>query len=84
MTTETPLAIVDPDSLTALFGGDPSEKPDEDIVELCTELRRRRSVFASDEAVKALKDKNKRAKATDPASPALADKPSSELSLDDL
>ena len=81
---DTPLSVADPDSLTALFGGDPSEKSEEDIVSLCTELRRRRSVFAAEEAVKTLKDKNKRAKATDPASPALADKPSSEISLDDL
>lgn len=82
--TDSPLAVVDPDSLTALFSGDPAEKSPEDIIALCTELRRRRSVFASEEAVKALKDKSKRAKATDPASPALADKPSSEISLDDL
>lgn len=82
--TDTPLSVVDPDSLTALFSGDPTTKSDEDITALCAELRRRRSVFASEEAAKALKDKPKRAKATDPAAPALADKPSSELSLDDL
>lgn len=81
--TDTPLAIADPDSLTALFG-DPAGKPEKDIVALCTELRRRRSVFAAEEAVKALKDKPKRAKATDPADPIVKDKPSSELSLDDL
>ena len=80
----TPLAVTDPDSLTALFAGDPSEKPEDDIVALCTELRRRRSVFASEEAARALKDKPRRAKATDPADPAVKDKPTSELSLDDL
>lgn len=82
--TETPLTAADPDSLTALFTGDPDEKPEADIVSLCTELRRRRSVFAAEEAVKALSSKPKRAKATDPAEAAIKDKPSSELSLDDL
>lgn len=84
MTESSPLAEANPDSLTALFG-DPMEKPEAEITALVDELRRRRSVFASEEAVRAMKDKPKRAKVgTDPASPQVLDKPSSEISLGDL
>lgn len=80
----TPLAAADPDSLTAYFAGDMVDKPEADIVALVSEVRRRRSVWASEEAVKAMNEKKKRPKATDPATAALLDKPTSELSLDDI
>lgn len=81
----SPLLIADPDSLTALFSSDPLEHTDAQRAALITELRRRRSVFASEEAAKALAGKTKRAKqGTDPADAAKLDKPAGELSLDDL
>lgn len=82
---QSPLTPADPDSLTALFSVDPLTHTEAQRRELYVELRRRRSVFASDEAAKALAGKKTRApKGTDPGDPAKLDKPAGELSLDDL
>jgi len=83
----SPLLSTDPDAVTKLFDADPLTLTDAQLLALITELRRRRSVFASEEAAKALAGKAKRARGSNDASPeaaALADKPTSEISLDDL
>lgn len=81
----SPLAAADPDSLTALFANDPLTHTQAELLDLCAELRRRRSVFASEEAVKALKPKAAKVKrGSEPADAAKLDKPAGELSLDDL
>jgi hypothetical protein len=81
----SPLTVADPDSLTALFSSDPLTHTDAQLADLCRELRRRRSVFASEEAAKALSGKKARApKGTDPSASASLDKPTSELNLGDL
>jgi hypothetical protein len=82
----SPLATVDPTSLDTLFLSDPMTLTDADILRTIGELRRRRSVFASEEAaasLKAKKAKTRAAPTTDEAA-ATNDKPASELSLDDL
>lgn len=80
----TPLAEVDPDSITRLFEADPLDLTDEEIENLINELRRRRVVFLAKEAA----DKPARARVkpevlTAPEA-AVADKPFTELTLDDL
>jgi hypothetical protein len=83
----SPLLFTDPDALTKLFDADPLTLDDAQIMQLITELRRRRSVFASEEAAKTLAGKSKRAKTEAPKDAegaALADKPTSEVSLDDI
>lgn len=83
----TPLATVDHDSITAIFCADPTSLTDADLDKLVLELRRRRNEFIASEAAKAAKGKaaDKKPKATVTAAEALvADKPTSELSLDDL
>lgn len=82
----SPLLSTDPDSLTRLFEADPLTLSDADILTAITELRRRRSAFASEEAAKSLKPKATRTKASpQPASTAAAlDKPVGEIGLDDL
>ena len=86
MTTDSPLALVAPDTLDALFLADPLELTDGQITGLITELRRRRSEFASQEAAKAAKPpRTKAAKGiADAATASLLDKPVGEISLDDL
>lgn len=81
MTTDLP-----PDAIALLFEADPLPLSDADLMTLATELRRRRSIFASEEAVKALKPKKERVERlpTTASSAAEADKPVSEVSLEDL
>lgn len=84
--TDSPLAAPSPDSLTALFEADPLTLSDAQLDTLIAELRRRRSAFLAEEAAKALKPKRERASAqaqSATAAPTL-DKPTGELSLDDL
>ena len=84
---DSPLLSVNNDALTALFEADPLTLTDADLMRLVSELRRRRSVFASEEAAKALAGKKTRGVKADPATPTTAltsDKPTSELSLDDI
>lgn len=71
------------DTIAAVFASDPRELTDASLTVLITELRRRRSVFQSEEAAKALAPKKTRAKPTT-NSPLLADKPVSEMTLADL
>lgn len=82
----SPLDAVSPDALTALFEADPTTLDDSALTSLIRELRRRRDVFAADEAAKSLAPKAKRTPtATVPAPLAAAlDKPVGELDLDDL
>ena len=80
--SDSPLTSASPDSLTVLFDSDPMTLTDSQILAAVTELRRRRNVFASEEAAKALAPKRTRAKA-EPASTPL-DKPTSEIGLEDL
>lgn len=84
--TNSPLSAPSPDSLTALFEADPLTLSDTDLDTLIGELRRRRSAFLAEEAAKALKPKRERASAqAQPASAAPSlDKPTGEISLDDL
>lgn len=86
MTDASPLSVASPDALTAMFEADPTSLSDAQLMVLVTELRRRRNVFTSEEAAKALKPKTTRAKAEPQSAAASAalDIPPSELSLDDL
>lgn len=71
------------DAIAAIFDADPMPLPDSEFNILITEFRRRRNVFASEEAAASLKAK--KAKPTLVASnPVMLDKPASEVSLDDL
>lgn len=82
----SPLSTVDPAALDTLFLSDPMTLSDADILRTVTELRRRRSVFASEEAAKSLaakKPKSRAAPTTD-ANAATVDKPASEITMDDL
>lgn len=83
---ESPLTSASPDSLSVLFESDPTTLTDDQLMSLINELRRRRNVFTAEEAAKATAPKSKRTKA-EPSTPSTAaelDKPTSELSLDDL
>lgn len=82
----SPLALVSPDALTALFESDPLTLTDPQLTSLVLELRRRRNAFTADEAAKAAKGKSARVKAEaqSAASAATSDKPITETSLDDL
>jgi hypothetical protein len=82
----SPLEGVSPDALTVLFESDPLTLTDAQLLSLISELRRRRNEFTAAEAVKALKPKTTRTRATpqSPAASAAIDKPLTELSLDDL
>lgn len=83
------LSLVDPDSLTRLFEGDPSLLPDPDLDTLISELRRRADVNKANAAAEAAASKPARKKSSknviiDAALSALSDKPVEELTLDDL
>lgn len=83
------LSLVDPDSLTRLFEGDPSLLPDVDLDTLISELRRRADVNKANAAASALEAKPARKKSAkgviiDAALAGIADKPVEELTLDDL
>lgn len=80
--SDSPLTSASPDSLTVLFDSDPMTLTDSQILAAVTELRRRRNVFASEEAAKALAPKRTRAKAEPTSAP--LDKPTSEIGLEDL
>lgn len=82
----SPLDAVSPDALTALFEADPTTLDDGTLTSLIRELRRRRDVFAADEAAKSLAPKKTRAPVSAPSAPLAAalDKPVGELDLDDL
>lgn len=82
----TPLTNLPADSIGDLFSADPSTLDDTAFTSLIREVRRRRSEFASQEATKraAPKAKTERALPVSAAQAAAADKPASELSLDDL
>lgn len=84
--TESPLLTTSPDALSALFSSDPTTLTDAQLDTLIHELRRRRNAFMSEEAAKATAPKSKRTKAEllTPSTAAELDKPTSELSLDDL
>jgi hypothetical protein len=84
MSKQSPLLTASPDALTSLFLGDPLAKSEAEIAAGVLELRRRRSVFASEEAAKALSARPKRPKPDGSASPSLIDKPNSELDLGDI
>lgn len=84
--TDSPLLTAAPDSLDALFSADPLTLSDAQLDTLVAELRRRRSLFASEEAAKAAAGKKSRAKPTiQPSATAAAlDKPTVDFSLEDL
>lgn len=84
--TISPLTTASADSLDLYFSADPLTLDDKQFHTLVLELRRRRSVFASEEAAKAAAGKSKRPKATAQSAPEAAalDKPVGEFSLDDL
>lgn len=84
--TTSPLDATDPNALQALFEADPTTLSDASLTSLIRELRRRRDIFAADEAAKSLAPKAKRATASPVAAPLAAalDKPVGELDLDDL
>lgn len=83
----SPLSTVpSTDPIAAIFDADPAILTPTDHQRLLTELRRRRSEFASAEAAKAATPKAKRPKSAPvtPAQAAALDKPPGEVSLDDL
>lgn len=84
--TETPLTTTSADALTALFEADPLKLSDTQLITLVSELCRRRSAFAADEAAKAAAGKSKRPKATPQPAPSAAalDVPVAEIGLEDL
>jgi hypothetical protein len=84
MTTSSPLASTDPDSIVLLFETDPSTLSDADLQTLVAELRRRRNAFVQEEAVKSSTARPRALKTSDPVIAEKLDKPVSELSLDDL
>lgn len=71
------------DSIAAIFAADPTSLSDAEFNALITEFRRRRNVFASEEAAASLKAKKSKPTPT-PVDPAMLDKPASEVSLEDL
>lgn len=84
MTDISPLAAVNPDSLTALFAADPLTLTDDSKRSMIIELRRRRSAFLAEEAAKSLKPKRERAAPIKPSADSALGKPIGELDLDDL
>lgn len=82
--SHSPLSIM---TVEDIFAADPADLADPDFDALVKELRRRRDVFAADEAAKASEGKKARAK-RDPtitaATAAALDKPVGEVNLDDL
>lgn len=90
MTDAPLLSNVDPNSITAIVDNDPYLLGAPDLDRLIAELRRRADVNASEAAAAEAAPKTtagRRRKANpliDAAMAALADKPVSELSLDDL
>lgn len=91
--TPSPLATPSPDSLASIFDADPRPQTAEELAafdravrEGIVELQRRRNVFAAEEAAKSLAPKKTRSKAeAQPAAKAAAlDKPTTEVTLDDL
>lgn len=88
-TSLSPLHSTSPTAIDELFLADPLSLGDAQFDALITEMRRRRSAFASEEAAKAAKAaKGKSAKEpkakVDASVAAVLDKPISELTLDDL
>lgn len=71
------------DAIAAIFSADPTSLSDAEFNALIAEFRRRRNVFASEEAAASLKAKKSKPTVT-PVDPAMLDKPASEVSLDDL
>jgi hypothetical protein len=86
MTDPSPLLATSADALSLMFEGDPLDLTDAKLMQMVTEIRRRRSDFASREAATAAAGKAKRTKAEPQSAPAAAalDKPVSEIDLDDL
>ena len=74
------------DAVAKLFDADPTTISDADLTTLIAELRRRRNIFAADEAAASLKAKKTKPDAvpTTPELAALRDKPAGEISLGDL
>ena len=75
------------DPIAAMFDADPQSLTDAQFQALIHEVRRRRSVFASEEAAKALAPKRARSRpepSDAPPSPSTLDKPITEVNLDDL
>jgi hypothetical protein len=83
----SPIAEVDPDSVTALFDRDPLTLDDASLDRLIDELRSRAD---SHKAAKAREDaapkaeRTRAVKTASPAAQALRDKPIAEVALDDL
>ncbi len=85
--SDTPLAAVDPDSITALFDADSASLSDDAFKRLIVEYRRRADVHKAEAAAEAARPKGARRgkpSITDAALAALVDKPVSELSAADL
>lgn len=85
--TTSPLDATDPNALQALFEADPTTVSDKKLERvMIPELRRRRDIFAADEAAKSLAPKRTRATPAPTPAPLAAalDKPVGELDLDDL
>lgn len=82
----SPLAQADPNSLDLIFGPDPTTLSQADYLRLVHELRRRRTEFKAQEALAANKVPKARSKAqpVDQATAAVMDKPTTEITLDDL
>lgn len=86
------LASTNPDAISELFKADPLTLDETALTKLVSELRRRRNDFLSAEAAAAAKPKATRAKASaadkaalaDSAKAAELDKPTHELTLDDM
>lgn len=83
MTDISPLTTV---SIEDIFSSDPRELPQDQLISLVRELRRRRSEFLAKEAATQAKGKAAKTKPIPvPASTAAAlDKPSGELDISDL
>lgn len=81
--TNSPLLSTDPDALNRIFSTNPLDLTDDEILRGVVELRRRRNVFASEEAAKSLAPKKARTK-PEPATSSAPLKPVSEIDLDDL
>lgn len=72
------------DAIAALFDADPATLDDASFEALISEFRRRRNVFASEEAANSLKAKKTRVVIDPTTKPTVLDKPTSEISLEDL
>lgn len=72
------------DAIALMFDADPATLTDSQFTALISELRRRRSAFASEEAAKSLAPKKSRTKVEPGTSAPALDKPIGEVSLDDL